>query len=296
MNFQIKLQSILNCYSEEIRENLPTLSDFPKDFVTSNVLDIEILEDIKKNSNDIFLKSVINRIIAITEFQNARSKNKKINIVRLWCLISESITIIPAYSTIASIGSQGFLSIPLLNYKEEMLDFDFIRLHIWDKSLIEYIDKFALENFSKHTHSFHAQSWVLYGEIVNNRYSIEVDNHAKSSLFKIEYNKTLSKINQHSSEAINTGINISIKNIGQEIYVAQDSYEVEKGDYHSSESGSPDGLSASLFSFTARNKVITQSKVVGPRDIKVSKINRKKHIDPTNLIDKISSKIEKNEY
>lgn len=54
----------------------------------------------------------------------------------------------------------------------EMSMFEFIRLHIWDKSLEDYIDQNASTNFSIHTHSFHAHSWIVTGKIINDRYTV----------------------------------------------------------------------------------------------------------------------------
>lgn len=291
MKFKDTLHSINRCFAKDVENNLPTLENFGADLIQEfDKGNLDILQQFSIKTENIYLKSISKRILAIKEIQKARNTDSELDIIKIWKWISESLRIIPTNATISSIGSQGFLSIPLFKYDKEMKDFDFIRLHIWDDSLNEYFDKKKSETFSVHTHSFLAQSWPLVGKIGNQRYRVNENNtKSNASLFTIEYNKTLNEINQHTSVAKNNGKNVKIEQVSNEIYFPYSTYKIKRGDYHKSLSLEKNGLSATIFSFTAKNGVADNSFVVGPMDINESKINRKMQIDATYLIKKINN-------
>lgn len=68
------------------------------------------------------------------------------------------------------------------------------------------------------------------------------------------------------------------------------SYQIKAASYHNSGTEDPDGLSATFFCFTAKNGMVDASYVVGPAEQKESEINRRMHIDPKYLLDKIEEK------
>jgi hypothetical protein len=172
-----------------------------------------------------------------------------------------------------------------------MSNFEFIRLHIWDKSLNKYIDEKASNNFSIHTHSFHAHSWIITGRIINDRYIVTESKNATPYIrFTINYNKTLSKINQHTSTASNDNVFVTANQISHEVYMSGGSYQIKAENYHNSGTEDQDGLSATFFSFTAKNGMVDTSYVVGPAEQKESVINRRMHIDPKYLLEKIEKK------
>jgi hypothetical protein len=291
MTFKTILNSITRCYADGISDKLPSVSDFPSNITDSNgKIDFSRLQNFGESQSNEFIRSIINRIIATNQLQTARSLDIELDVRAIWSLVAESITILPRESTISSIGSQGFLSILLFKFDETKSQFDFIRLHIWDNSLNKYLDKEKNETFSIHTHSFHAQSWVLIGKVVNDRYKVvETGGSANSSLFTVEYNKTLNEINQHTSVAKNSGIDVDVNQTSHEIHMPGSTYEVKSGNYHKSGSLGKDGLSATFFSFTAKDGIVTKSYVAGPKNVQESEINRKMHIDPNYLIEKINS-------
>ena len=291
-DFNELLDSINECYSDNVKKSLPKITDFyPKIYIGSNINEIE-LESFITNEKNCYHKSVARRILAIKKLQEIRDKKLDLNIDGIWNLIYLSIIELPAHATISSIGSQGFLSIPLFRFRTNMKSFEFIRLHIWDNSLSQYIDKQTRENFSVHSHSFHAQSWILAGAISNERYSIAHSSQKQiHSLFKIEYNKTLNKVNKHTSNAVNTNKDIILTKISEEKYFHSSTYEISAGHYHKGGSLSKDGFSATLFSFTAKNGSVDKSFVIGPSNIKNSEINRKEQIDPSYLLNKLNNKI-----
>jgi hypothetical protein len=291
-NFDIFLDSIAKCYSLECYDKLPKSENFPDElFKTENKLDVAELLKYAANQNVYFL-SISKRIAGVLNIQKARETKSKLDIRNTWNLISESISIIPISSTISSIGSQGFLSIPLYKNDLKLENFDFIRLHIWENSLLKYINIETCEKFSIHTHSFYAKSWVINGAVINDRFKInETNENTDYSLFTVGYNKSLNEINQHTSSANNNNINISLKQISHEIHMPESSYEIEAGHYHQSGSSSNSGLSATFFSFTGKDGLVDKSYVVGPSNIQTSEINRKMHIDPTELLNQINLEV-----
>lgn len=294
--FNKKLESIKACFSNKIISELPSLEDFPKS--TYNHLgnaNKEALLQFGKSSKNPFALSVAKRIIAIEKLQIARDNNLDFDFEEIWELIADSITEIPDESIISTVGSQGFLSIPLFKHSEPFNEFEFIRLHIWDNSLQQYINQTTFENFSIHSHMFDAQSWIMYGGILNETFKIDLSSSGKIeySKFKIEYNKDISEVNEHSSEAINTGINVDVQKLSKEEYYKQGTYRVRSGDFHRSVPLDKNGLAATLFSFNANFGFVEKSFVIGPAEMHSSKINRKMYIDPKPLILKLTSLIKK---
>jgi hypothetical protein len=285
------INSINRCYAKDILEDLPKPSDFPSSIFDRNGnLNIEDIINFADNASDDFLKSVVKRMLAVINIQKSRDEGVDLNIKATWQLILESIYFLPSENIISSIGSQGFLSIPLYKYDLELENFDFIRFHIWDNSLRSLINLEICERLSIHTHSFFAKSWIICGKLVNECYSVmETNKPTDFSLFTVGYNKTLNEVNQHTSVATNTGNNVLVNLTERRTYQSGDSYNVEAGHYHKSLSLGEDGLAATFFSFTAKDGIVDKSYVVGPREIDISEVNRKIQIDPTDLINKIDS-------
>jgi hypothetical protein len=296
-NFEHLLDCITRCYALEFQDKLPKTSDFPASLVESeDELNLNALLDYTEAIENVFMISIIKRIVGVAQIQNARDNQTNLDSEFAWKMIYDSIKIIPSEATISSIGSQGFLSIPLFKSDSNMEKFDFIRLHIWHNDLLEFIDPKKSELFSIHSHSFRAKSWILFGRLINERYSVEkTGNSSSDSLFKVEYNKTLNEVNQHTSMAVNTGQNVLIKKTGTEEYGNGDTYEVAAGHFHKSISKGENGLTSTFFSFTTQNSKVEQSHVTGPSDIDESSINRKMHLDPKRLLDEINSKTREND-
>lgn len=292
--FEWILNSINRCYDVKIKNKLPEISDFPSSIADdkNQEVNIDFLLEFAKHQNDKYLLSVSKRICAVRLIQEARDQNRELDLKKIWTLISESISALPNDCVISSVGSQGFLSIPLFKYDETMDKFEFIRLHIWDDSLSNYVKKDVSNDFSIHSHSFLAQSWVILGNVINERYSVDkVSEDTKFSLFKIDYNKTLNEVNQHTSVAVNTNSNVNLKKISYEEHFSGSTYKIKTGKFHKSGSKGNHGLSATFFSFTSDTNKIPKSYVVGPSNINDSEINRKMYIDPLYLVDEISSNL-----
>lgn len=289
-NFQDFYLAILKSYNEKFKNKFQNSNLASNIFKNSNSISIDELENYTKKIDDKEVKSIVNRIIGVTKIRYSRENDINLDINDVWKYISKSILEIPVEHTISSIGSQGFLSIPLFKFDPILEEFDFIRLHIWDKSLWEYMDLEKCEMFSIHTHTFFAKSWVITGELINERYDYEESSeNSNHSLFKVKYNDSLNQVNRHTSMAINKNIDIEIEKTANEHYQAGDNYEIEAGKLHKSKQASSHIL-ATFFSFTGKDG-LAKSIVVGPKDIKESEVNRKKIIDPTNLINQISRQI-----
>jgi len=288
-SFETFLDSINRCYAKEVTNDLPKLTDFPSDIVSSDTINLTKLAETLNNHKNIFFKSVSLRLIAIKNLQECREKGLKPELKLIWKLICDSISILPSEAVVSSIGSQGFLSIPLYKYDKEPEMFDFFRLHIWDKSLEKHINIKTRDDFSIHTHSFYAESWILCGRIINERFAVKHSPEPTDySIFNIEYNKTLNEINKHTSTARNAKQFMECKQISTEQYLQGGNYVIEAGDYHkSSVDAGNDGVAATLFNFYAPKGRVEHSFVIGPSNIKNSEINRTENIDPKDVIRRI---------
>ena len=288
-DFTKVMNSVTCCYAKDTIPLLPLLSDFPEAVFEKDSVNLRKLEDSVGDTEDIYYQSLVWRVIGLYSLIKSRDCKDKPSINNIWPYISKSLSVLPAGATVSSIGSQGFLSIPLYKYDLEKSDFDFIRLHIWDRSLEKHFNQTLVDTFSIHTHSFYAESWVLCGTIENDRFKVEHSSQETSyALFTVQYNKTLNEINQHTSVAVNTGIFANVIHTSHELHMKDANYTVAAGDYHKSNAQTDKNITATLFSFTAANGLVDQSFVVGPGGIKESVINRKMHIDPTYFIQSIN--------
>lgn len=292
------IEAVKICYAKEIQIELPSDETLLQAiFQNSDSLSLNQLLDISKDKSG-YEKSLLNRIIVTILVKYAQDIGEELDVENIWELIYESIHIIPKESIISSIGSQGFLSIPIYKMQNggDLNKFDFFRLHIWDNSLVPYFDKDICEKFSVHTHSFFAKSWIICGNVVNERFIVaKSEKPTENSLFTIGYNKTLNEINQHTSVANNAGQFVNVRQVSSEVYMQGGSYEIKAGHYHKSISTGRNGLSSTFFLFSGKTGLVKQSFVVGPSDIGVSEINRKMYIDPSELIIKINTQVKKND-
>lgn len=289
------LDAIGKGYNADFINMLPKAEEFPDEIFENGNLDLGLLEKFISTGAPGIMQSVSKRIIAICKIQESRDQGTKLDVDATWSLIKDSISCIPKDYTISSIGSQGFLSIPLYKSDEVKNEFDFIRLHIWDDSLNQYMDLEKCEQFSIHTHTFYAKSWTITGNVVNNRYSVQSDDsEGEHSLFTVEYNASLNHVNKHNSKAVNTGKHVKVEILTQELHPRGNSYQINAGDFHKSGHQNNGGVSATFFSFTAKDGLVKDSYVVGPKQISESLINRKMSIDPSDLIGKIQGQLRNN--
>lgn len=280
----------LICYSEDHQKLFPEINTLIEELYTDcdEINLIDILDLYVKSNN--YVKAIFNRILGVKSIIESRENDSKLDLKNTWKYISNSIKLIPIENTISSIGSQGFLSIPLYKKIETLEDFDFIRLHIWDESLNEYIDLQKRNDFSIHSHTFFAESWIITGAVINKTYDFFKTEFSDYSLFKVEYNKSLNKVNQHYSVAVNQNKNYKIKLLSDELHYSGGKYSIKAGNLHSSGHKNSKGTTATFFSFTGK-KGLDESFVIGPKNIKESPINRNIYINPLYLLEKIENQI-----
>jgi len=251
---------------------------------------IDLQKTIEKQTDN-FVKSLMYRLLGTREIISCRDNNLPLDVKAVWRLISESIRIIPSNNTISSIGSQGFLSIPIYKMDKTLETFDFLCLHIWDDSLDEYMDLQKVEDFSIHSHTFFAKSWVITGKIINDRFEyIKDSKNAKHSFFKVIYNNSLNEVNQHTSKAVNKNIDAELIKVSEEVHHEMAVYEIKPSKLHKSGHKNSPKCSATFFSFTGKDG-LGESFVIGPKQITESEVNRKMNISPIYLLNKIDNQL-----
>jgi len=293
-SFKTYINSLNKCYSKDVQDYLPKTNDFSESFIEAfEKKDFEQILKFGQNHSNQYIKSICNRIVGVHYIQMSRRDNSELEVNKTFELIANSITEIPPISTISSVGSQGFLSIPIFKFEDHIEHFEFIRFHIWSSKLDKYIDPKTRDMFSIHSHRFHARSWIITGELVNQDYDIDRESKSpNSALFEIKYNATLNEVNQHQSTANNTGKQIEVKESNKSIFSKSNTYEIKQGDFHKSTQKNGQGTTATFFSFYLNNEKLGESEVTGPMEIQESKINRKMYIEPNEFINDIKESIE----
>lgn len=283
---------VIKGYSESFKNHIKPLDEILGTLYNEHdVISITRLLSTADAEIDIYFSSLIYRLVGVRDIIFCREKNEGLDIVFVWNLISKSIRMLPVEFTISSIGSQGFLSIPLYKFDVSLEKFDFIRLHIWDDSLNQYMDLEKCEDFSIHSHTFFAKSWALTGKVKNDRYDFLTNSlNASHSFFEVIYDKSLNQVNRHTSKAVNKQINAELFKISEEVYHAHGYYEIKPSKLHKSgHLNSPD-TSATFFSFTGKDG-LGESFVIGPKTVRESEVNRKMNISPIYLLDKIDNQL-----
>ncbi len=283
---------IVKSYATEYLNKIASLNDIKTLlFNDVNTKSIKEFIDFADEIADTYISSFIYRLVGVKEIIFCRENKKQLDTKEVWKFISKSIRVIPSELTISSIGSQGFLSIPLYKQDDSLENFDFIRLHIWDDSLDKYMDLKKCQDFSIHSHTFFAKSWIITGLVKNDRYDYEtVSDNATHSFFEVQYNKSLNEVNQHTSKAVNKNINARLFKTSEEIHFSNGYYEIEPSKLHQSGHLNSPNSSATFFSFTGKDG-LGESFVIGPKDIIESEINRKMIISPIYLLDKIYAQL-----
>lgn len=285
-------EPIIKSYAVEFLNKIASLNNI-KALLFKNISEkstIELIDDAEKISDN-YISSFIYRLVGVNEIIYCRENKKQLDTNEVWHLISKSIRVISPELTISSIGSQGFLSIPLYKQDASLENFDFIRLHIWDDSLDKYMDLKKCHDFSIHSHTFFATSWIITGKVKNDRYEYETNSDgALHSFFEVQYNKSLNEVNQHTSKAVNKNINARLFKTSEETHFSKGYYEIEPSKLHQSGHLNSPNSSATFFSFTGKDG-LGESFVIGPKNIHESEINRKMNISPIYLLNKIDGQL-----
>ena len=254
------------------------------------------------NSKAIVVKAYIKRIVLVFLLLDAARNSKPSDFVKeekkeLWDLIYESLIILNGGKLLASIGSQGFLSIPLYRMETKEGDVEILRLHIWDKTLDKFIDNKAVSDFSIHSHKFYARSWILCGEVLNTNYELDDKQEGSDlSYFKISWaNSTFdAKDNSRKSTLLNTEIQVNIKNYSFACYRAGNSYEICAGEFHKSAVNPDFDITSTLFLFSTQYGEVEHSFVLGPKDLKQAPKHNYSELDAMYLLRKLNISIRSN--
>jgi hypothetical protein len=209
-----------------------------------------------------FIKHVILSDYSLKSFKT----RDRINTQFVWRLIFDSLTFFRKNNPYAGIGSQGFLSIELYRFESDD-NRKILRLHIWDDSFSNDFKENDFRKYKIHSHLYSAQSHVIAGNILNNRYEVsDSETESKNSLYSINWNSTKDE-NGTTKRESNLEIdksNIQIKKTSSEKIAMCQGYSVSIDEYHSSESIT--SLSATLFLFNSNEGLNDLSKVVGPKN------------------------------
>jgi hypothetical protein len=186
------------------------------------------------------------------------------SVKEIWNLIYETLIILEGNNIMTSIGSQGFASIILYRRQDEN-DIKILRLHVWDKDLNQYINNEDLNLFAVHSHKFHAQSWILSGEILNTRFFNNNDTKIDVNYFKIDWKV---ENGEWKSFLSNTMKRASLFSHPIENYFGGNTYTVNSGEFHKSEVDLSKGIASTLFLFNSKINNVDISYVVGPNSKK----------------------------
>lgn len=283
------ISGIKPAFSDATQLVLPDTTDILKQLQVNGSISLKQLYQHSEHIIDIYLSAILKRVVVVKLCLMAR-EGKKLDLNFIWNLLYKSLITLSAEDIISSIGSQGFLSIPLYRLDMDKAKFEFLRLHIWDSSLDKYIDKQKTAHFSIHSHQFHANSWILAGEIINIRYKVETSlNETDFNHFEIKWNNSKNAVNQKTSVAMNTGEYVSVETTANEKYTSGDTYEIEAGEFHASTNSSQ--VSSTLFLFSTLKSRVDKSFVIGPSIIKESEVNRKVQIDSKEILDRLNSNL-----
>lgn len=281
------INGVIASYSDRTQNNVLKKISFNE--LEKQTHQLSEIYEIAYKVKDIYKSSVLKRLVAVRLILEAQKNDVAFDLKSVWKLIYGSLIELEEQDTVSSIGSQGFLAIPLYRLDKGDVSFEFLRLHIWDKSFDDYIDKEKVERFSIHSHQFHANSWILAGEIYNTRVDVEKANSpTEFSLFEIKWNNTKNEVNQRTSVAINTGEYYKVNKNNTESYRTGDIYQIPAGDYHIARVNDDFQITSTIFLFSTHKSRVKISNVLGPSNIELSEINRKTQITPKPLIQKIN--------
>jgi len=213
----------------------------------------------------------------------------------MWPHIEESLKLLNESPLIASVGSQGFISIPI--YRQHKDEIKILRLHIWDNSIDKISDVSEISKFSIHSHLFHSTSQILCGEIQNTRITInDMPKETEFSEYEIKWINIENNSNDNNlkSELINTNKLVGVENNIKEKYTKNQRYSIKAGDFHVSNYSKEHSVTASIFLFNSKKGRIESSKTIGPKQlIKAPELNYPK-INISPLLDKIDVQLNLN--
>lgn len=264
----------------------------------------ECLDRLNKETFD-FKVAIATRaiVVGITIHISRNSISKFTDLRGIWKILYKTLNDKSGLPIHASLGSQGFLSIPIFSNGRDTNISQLLRLHFWDKSLQNYPKYRKVNFFSVHSHQFHATSWILKGNITNSLFEVEPtetkDEKNGYCFFNIEWDETRKyQSNLKKSFAVNSGRFISVKQLSVEKYFEGQSYEIACGDFHDSFvdlDSEFNTFTSTLFLFDGTRGRIKKSEVIGPANIQRNEVIRENNIDPYFYIEKLNFLLTRNQ-
>jgi hypothetical protein len=276
------IEALFRCFPDLCRVQLPSAPELAREYL--RLRECSSLKNACakcKEVSDAGVRSLMRRALLVAHARETDSRGLPFDYSTALDLACSSIFDLPEEAVAIPIGSQGFATIPLYKYDEgqaaympnaDLSRFEFIRLHFWAPATSQSTDAPRLS--PTHSHLFHARSWVLFGSIQDTRHIIKRIDDGAQALFRIEYNQSLDDSGKHSSRAINTGHAVRCESEESIVFSRGETYEVEAGAFHSSQSLGPHGLSVTLFRFSGARGLSMPSLAVGPKDIEETLVSR----------------------
>jgi hypothetical protein len=193
----------------------------------------------------------------------------------------------------ASLGSQGFLSIPIYR-NHNRNEVKIIRLHIWSTSFSGLVDHMHSEHFSIHSHLFHAESHIICGTVYNNRYvTSEIKNDCNKSIYEICWNEVLNDRSDNSlkSELANTKRSVCLSTGPKEKFDKGSNYVIKAGDFHKSGFDENQDIAATILVFDSKKGRTESSQVIGPYEMGKAPELKYPEVEISGLLNKIDKKI-----
>lgn len=225
----------------------------------------EILDKYSTNETPTAISLI--KLVVLSDYSlKAFASRNRINTQFAWRLILDVLTFFNKNNPVSTIGSQGFVSIELYRF-ESGKDRKILRLHIWDESFSINPQNVNLKKYEIHSHLFNAQSHVLAGSILNERFDISSSNDkSENSLYQINWKSITNDdgISKRQSDLTVYVNHVKVTKLSSETIGAGQDYSVSINEYHSSRSLTP--ISATLFLFNSYEGLSELSKVVGPKN------------------------------
>ena len=281
----------INTFPDSIQSELLSENILKKYSINNNITVDFLFSCIQTESNPLLKSVLLKSVIGVKVF-SAQKNESSISSSFIYPLIYDSLIELEEDHIIGRIGSQGFLSIPIIRIDEGKKSFNLLRLHIWDDSLDAEINPITRNYFTIHSHQFYARSWILTGEIFNHLYSVkQINIESNYCFFDIDWKNKKTKVNERVSLAINQKKFADVQLIKSEKYRSGQTYSVKEGDFHASSVNRNFEINSTLFLFSSLYGRVNRSFVLGPSDIDQVETNRSKAITVKPLLEKLKSVI-----
>lgn len=299
-SFQELVEGVFVTISNDKRFNGVTSAEIANQLFDNGINQMTAFESLNKLQQydfDFKIAIALRAVVAGLVLNISRTNNtQETDLREVWKILYPTLNNSSGLPIHASLGSQGFLSIPLYSKGIDKNISELLRLHFWDKSLHDYPTYRKVNLFSIHSHQFHATSWILKGHIINSVFEVKPtelkDEQNGFCFFNIEWDETKQyRSNLKKSFAVNSGKFISVTKKSSEKFIEGQSYEIACGDFHDSlvDLDVTNDMTSTFFLFDGTKGRISRSEVLGPASIKRNEVIRDNNVDSNYLIEKLNS-------